>query len=140
VGFRHILVPSDLTDRTDKAMAMAGRLALPASSRVTLLHVIETIDGLPFTELKPFYTRLERKAQAAMTTFVRRAGKGASRVECVVVYGRRSEEIVKFAAAQGVDLIVLASHRVNQSMVHRDWGSISYKVGMLAKCPVLLVK
>jgi nucleotide-binding universal stress UspA family protein len=139
-GFRHILVPCDLTDRTEKALAMAGRLALPATSHITLMHVIETIDGLPFAELKPFYARLERKAQAAMTMFVRRAGKGAARVECVVVYGRRSEEIVKFAAANGVDLIVLASHRVNPSMVNRDWGTISYKVGILAQCPVLLVK
>ena len=57
-----------------------------------------------------------------------------------MVYGRRAEDIVNFAAANGVDLIVLASHRVNPSRVNRDWGTISYKVGILAQCPVLLVK
>jgi nucleotide-binding universal stress UspA family protein len=61
-------------------------------------------------------------------------------VESAVVYGRRAEEIVKYASANNVDLIVLASHRVNPSMVNRDWGTISYKVGILAQCPVLLVK
>jgi nucleotide-binding universal stress UspA family protein len=61
-------------------------------------------------------------------------------VESVVVYGRRAEGIVDFAAAHDVDLIVLASHRVDPSMANRDWGTISYKVGILAQCPVLLVK
>jgi nucleotide-binding universal stress UspA family protein len=56
------------------------------------------------------------------------------------VYGRRAGEIVQYAAANEVDLIVLASHRVNPSRIARDWGTISYKVGILAQCPVLLVK
>ena len=47
---------------------------------------------------------------------------------------------MKFATANDVDLIVLASHRVNPSIVNRDWGTISYKVGILAQCHVLLVK
>ena len=58
----------------------------------------------------------------------------------VLVRGRPAEEIVKYATSNEVDLIVLASHRVNPSLVNRDWGTISYKVGILAQCPVLLVK
>ena len=140
VGFRHILIPTDLTDRTEAALAVAGKLALPSSSRLTLLHVIETIDGLKSKELKSFYARLERRARAALTTFARRAPRGASDIQAAVVYGRRAEQIVEFAAANAVDLVVLVSHRVNPSMVNRDWGSISYKVSILAQCPVLLVK
>ena len=139
VGFRHVLIPSDLTERTEMALAMAGKLAPPSTSRVTVLHVIETIDGLKSKELKSFYARLERKARAALATFVRRAPRDL-RVDAAVVYGRRAEQIVAFAGAHDVDLIVLASHRVNPSLVNRDWGSISYKVSILAQCPVLLVK
>ena len=137
-GFRHILVPTDLTARTEKALQLAAKLAVPETSRITLMHVIATIDGLEFDELKPFYERLERKARAGMTEMVRHAD--ATRSECTVVYGRTHEEIVRFAAANDVDLIVLASHRVNPSMASRDWGTVSYKVGILAQCPVLLVK
>jgi nucleotide-binding universal stress UspA family protein len=75
-----------------------------------------------------------------MTRFARGVPEGGAHVESAVVYGRRAEEIVKFAAANDVDLIVLASHRVNSLMVSRDWGTISYQVGILAQCPVLLVK
>jgi universal stress protein A len=138
VLFRHILVPTDLTERTDKALQLAARLAVSDTSRITLVHVIETIEGTPFDELKSFYQRLERKARRAMTAFARRAP--AQRVESALAYGRRAEEIVKFAAANDVDLIVLASHRVKPTGADRDWGTISYKVGILAQCPVLLVK
>jgi nucleotide-binding universal stress UspA family protein len=138
--FRHILVPTDLTERTDKALQLAGRFASRDAARVTLLHVIETISGLPFDELKPFYERMERKAGTAMNGLVRRTPEGVATAANAVAYGRRAEEIVNYAAANAVDLIVLASHRVNPSMVNRDWGTISYKVGILAQCPVLLVK
>jgi nucleotide-binding universal stress UspA family protein len=138
--FRHILVPTDLTERTEKALRLANMLASRHSARVTLLHVIEALDGLSFKELKPFYERLERQARTTMSELIRRAPERSASAAGAVVYGRRAEDIVKFAAANGVDLIVLASHRVNPSRVNRDWGTISYKVGILAQCPVLLVK
>jgi universal stress protein A len=136
--FRHVLVPTDLTERTEKALELADKLTAPDSSRVTLMHVIQTIQGMQFDELKPFYEQMERKARATMAKLARRVP--TTNVEYALVYGRRAEEIVKFAAANDVDLIVLASHRVNPSRVNRDWGTISYKVGLLAQCPVLLVK
>ena len=136
-GFDHVLVPTDLTDRTEKALQLAAKLA---ASRITLVHVIQAIEGLRFDELKRFYARLEKKARTGMSRLGRRVPEGSAQVEYAVAYGRRAEEIVKFAAASDVDLIVLASHRVNPSMANRDWGTISYKVGILAQCPVLLVK
>jgi nucleotide-binding universal stress UspA family protein len=136
--FRHVLVPTDLTERTAKALQLADKLTASDTSRITLMHVIETIEGMQFDELKPFYDSLERRAHATMTRFARRVP--TMLMEYAVVYGRRAEEIVKFAAANEVDVIVLASHRVNPSRVNRDWGTISYKVGLLAQCPVLLVK
>ena len=138
--FHHLLVPTDLTERTEKALQVADTLAVSDKSRITLVHVIETIDGLQFDELKSFYERLEQKARTAMTRLARSVPEGVAQVESAVVYGRRAEEIVKYASANDVDLVVLASHRVKPSMVNRDWGTISYKVGILAQCPVLLVK
>jgi universal stress protein A len=138
VLFRHILVPTDLTERTEKALQLAARLTVSDASRITLVHVIETIDGMQLDELKSFYQRLERKARAAMTKLAREAP--AQHLESALVYGRRAEKIVKYATAHDVDLIVLASHRVKPSGINRDWGTISYKVGILAQCPVLLVK
>ena len=138
--FRHILVPTDLTGRTESALKLARELASRAAARITLLHVIETIQGLSRDDVKPFYDRLERSARKAMESLTRPGGNDGPTVAGVIVEGRRAEEIVKYAAANEVDLIVLASHRVKPSRVDRDWGTMSYKVGILAQCPVLLVK
>jgi nucleotide-binding universal stress UspA family protein len=129
------------TDRTDKAVQMAGIIAAADGACVTLVHVIDTIDGLRPDELKRIHQRLHRKARGAMSALARRAPTGAANAPSnAVAFGRRAEQIVEYAVANTVDLIVLASHRVNLSLINRDWGSISYKVGILAQCPVLLVK
>ena len=138
--FPRILVPTDLTERVHKALDLALALSAPDGARVTLLHVIETFRGLEFDEMKPHYQRFEKKAQGIMAAARARLPKTRADVVQEVVYGDRAEEIVRFASAHQVDLIVLASHRVNPAVVGRDWGTISYKVGILAQCPVLLVK
>lgn len=138
-AFRRIVVPTDLTNRTERALKLTFKLA-GSLSRVTLLHVVQTIPGLAFGELKPAYETLGQRAAARMTTIANRVTPPRVRVEIKIAYGPRAETIVKTATAMGADLIVLPSHRVNPSMVGRDWGTISYKVGILAQCPVLLVK
>jgi nucleotide-binding universal stress UspA family protein len=138
--FRRILVPTDLTDRTVKAQDLAVQLAAGGPSRITLLHVVETVPGLGFGELRSFYQKLEAKAEEKMAALARRVATKEIAVKAEVAYGPRAETIIKVATARHADLIVLASHRVNPSMVGRDWGTISYKVGILAQCPVLLVK
>jgi len=58
----------------------------------------------------------------------------------LIKFGKRAEEILHVAEEENADLAVLRSHRVDSSMSGRDWGTISYKVGILATCPVLLIK
>ena len=139
-AFERIVVPTDLTSRTTRALDLAARLSAPGRSRVTLLHVIETVGGIDFDNLKGFYRTLERKARAEMVRLKQRVSRLPIDVDDEILYGRRAEEIVGFASRNRADLIVLASHKVNPSIVGRDWGTISYKVGLLAQCPVLLVK
>lgn len=138
--FQHILIPTDLTDRTQRSIETAFQMAAPSGARATLLHVIETIPGTTFEELADFYRRLEERAREAMAGQVRRADAGGIEITQRVVYGRRAQEIVKFAAEEQVDLIVLASHRLDPAQGQAGLGAISYRVGILSTCHVLLVK
>jgi nucleotide-binding universal stress UspA family protein len=65
--------------------------------------------------------------------------RGVARRE-EVVFGHRAPEIVRYAAEVGADLIVLTSHRIDLQNPAAGWGTVSYKVGILAQGPVLLVK
>jgi nucleotide-binding universal stress UspA family protein len=137
--FRNILVPLDLTDRHARALSTAADLALAGSGEVVLLHVIELIEGTSREEEQDFYARLEETAQEHLQrSGAELASRGVAwRGE--VRYGRRELEIVRRAAEGGNDLIVLTAPPVEPG-APVQLGSLSYSVGILAPCPVLLVK
>jgi nucleotide-binding universal stress UspA family protein len=138
--FRHILVPTDLTERTVKALDVAIAIGASKDSQITLLHVIETIAGAEFEEFSLFYQKLEQRAREWLNDVVTRTRKTRGPVDVAIVYGRRTEEVLRFAHSEAIDLIVLASHPVDPSQPQRGLGAMSYKLGILAPCAVLLVK
>jgi universal stress protein A len=138
--FNKILVPVDLSDRHQQALEIAARLARESNGEVTLLHVIELIPGLWLEEERDFYDRIEQVARDHLARLGRylEARQVLRREE--IVYGDRAHEIVHYALESGMDLIVLASHRIKPEEPSVGWGTVSYKVGILSQCPVLLVK
>ena len=136
--FRRILVPVDFTKRSDRAVRVAARIAADRKTSLTLLHVIERVDAGDPKGLAGFYRKLESSARRRLAELVRRARPAAASAE--ILYGNRVNEILRFAEARHVDLIVMSSHRLATRHPGEGWGTISYKVGLLSRCPVLLVK
>jgi nucleotide-binding universal stress UspA family protein len=137
--FKKILVPLDLTDRHGAALTIAAELAQQSGGEVVLLHVIEVIPGLAMEEERAFYNRLEQTARSHLQRQARPFTD--RRIACLgeVVYGNRAREIARHAAEVSADLIVLTAPRIEPENI-AGLGSMSYKVGLLARCPVLLVK
>jgi universal stress protein A len=75
-----------------------------------------------------------------LNTVIERLGTTKTAVEPQVVYGNRTRETVRYAEQNQVDLIIMKSHKVDLEDRAQGWGTISYKVSILAQCPVLLVK
>ena len=138
--FKNILVPVDLSDRHHQALEIAARLAKESDGEVTLLHVIELIPGLHLDEERDFYQRLERVAVDHLRQLGRYLEEHHVPRREEIIYGNRAAEIVRYAMDRGVDLIVLSSHRIDPEDLTAGWGTVSYKVGILSQCPVLLVK
>jgi universal stress protein A len=138
--FRKILVPVDLTDSHLPALRIAAQLAEQNGGSVTVLHVVQTIYGLALSEERDFYARLERKARAQMEKFQQQVEKAKVAWHLEVLYGTPAAEIVRFAIEKHMELIVLTSHRINRENFSEGWGTLSHKIGILAPCPVLLVK
>lgn len=136
--FKRILVPVDFSDKSQEAVDAACKLTpVNSGAEVILLHVIETIDRVDFDELRAFYEKLEKNASKGLQHLAEHArGLGVS-VQMETIYGKRARSIIEFADKRRVDLIVLNSHRME---TERGFPSISYEVGALASCPVLLLK
>ena len=141
--FRKILVPVDFTEKNEAALASAIEIAGRsdgAESEVTLLHVIETIEHVEFDEMKDFYRGLEARAAARLFTMEERFQGAGVRVRHDILYGKRAEAIVRFAEDHEMDLMILSSHKVDREHPALGWGTISYRVAIVVRCPVLLVK
>lgn len=143
--FQHILIPVDFSEKNAHAVRIAVEMTQHHHAKISLIHVIEVIADTTFDEFKTFYAPLEARARHKMDDLLSdhlengMADKGI-RFEERIVYGNRTQEIISFAEQHGVDLIVMSSHRVDPDEPTFGWGSISYKVGILAPCPILLVK
>ncbi|HLN79770.1 MAG TPA: universal stress protein [Thermoanaerobaculia bacterium] len=139
--FRRILVPVDFTKNSARSVRTAGRVASGSGAEVTLLHVIERIADDETGVLRRFYHQLEKNARAKMQALLRELEEKKIPAACHVVYGNRVAEILRFAQENRTDLIVMRSHKLPlRRPTVESWGTISYKVGILSRCPVLLVK
>ncbi len=138
--FKEILVPTDLSERTDHALAIAEDMARRDKNRIHLLHVIETLEDTSYDELRDFYRRLEKRAQKAMEKMIAKYALSQISIEPHMAYGKRTGEILRFAEVNKIDLIVMNSHAIDPDEPSQGWGTISHKVGILANCPVMLVK
>lgn len=138
--FGRILVPIDLSDRNARALKVALALGRDARASVALFHVVQQVPGLAAGEMRDFYERLlavsRQKLGRAAKAF---AAKGLS-VHCEVCVGEPAREIVRAASRWRAGVIVMGSHRVDPRRRGAGWGTTSYKVGLLCRCPVLLVK
>jgi universal stress protein A len=138
--FRNILVPVDFTLKNESALNTAVDFARGKDAKVTLLHVIETIEHVELDEMADFYRGLETRAAAKLYGLEERFKHALIPVYHDIICGKRAETIVRYAEEREVDLIVLSSHKVDRDQPALSLGAISYRIAIVARCPVLLVK
>jgi nucleotide-binding universal stress UspA family protein len=139
--FQHILVPVDFSEKNAPALTLAGRLAASGQGRITLLHVIETIEYVLDDEIQSFYEKLQVRSQEQLERLIRTHYRDqAVEVNHHTVMGSRGRDIVSFVLEHEIDLVVMSSHRVELSEAPRGWGTLSHQLSIACPCSVLLVK
>lgn len=103
---KRILVATDLSPRSDRAIARALALRQEHGAEVTLLHVVEA-------ELPNWMARQQSwAAQGELAGQVKAlAGEDAPGIEIRIVTGHDWEQILAQADAIGADLVLLGDHR-----------------------------
>lgn len=129
-----ILVATDLSPRSELAFARAVQLAQGSAHPIRVLFVVD--DALP----RPIAERLAREGEAFIAQRLLPVAAQAG-VEATVAIrpGRASEAILAEAETTSAELIVLGTHRHDES---RDLflGSTAWRVLRHARSPVLQVK
>jgi universal stress protein A len=138
-----ILVPTDFSDTSKKAVQYALRFAEQFGCEIVLLHVVEPatpLVGAPlavevFTDEDEF-----SMAEKDLATLVAEShANGAHSVASFVRIGHAPNEITKAARDLDIDLIVIATHGYT-SWRHLCIGSTTERVVRTAPCPVLVVR
>ncbi len=138
--FKKLMVPVDLSDRHEKALKAAAELAALADGEITLLHVIEVLHGLPVEDDPDFYRRLEETSREHLNAIVNQLQSDGVSCKFAIRFGERGPDVLKFAAEEKIDLIVLSSHPIDPAAPGAGWLSLSYLIGIGAPCNVLLIK
>ena len=138
--FARILVPIDLSDRNARSLKVALALARQTRASVTLFHVVQQVPRLAPAEMRAFYERLLKASRQRLGRAAKAFASKGIPVRCEVCVGEPAREVVRAAARGRADLIIMGSHKVNPKRRGAGWGTTSYKVGILCRCPILLVK
>jgi universal stress protein A len=138
--FKHILVPTDLSFRSKRALEIALEMAPGEDGKITLIHIIEKIEDSDGDEFQAFYDKLASKAALKMKKMAEHYGSRKVIIDTEIIVGNRVKEIIEFSITHSADLIILSSHKLTNVDAVEGWATISYKVGILAPCPVMMVK
>lgn len=145
--FQTILVPTDGSPLSIKAVRAAVELARLHAGRIVALSVAEpaaamALAGADFTLPAESYDESERVAEAQQRAeFVVQAARtaGVAARAVVVVSPRPHEEIINAAVSQHCDLIVMASHG-RRGLNKLIMGSETEKVLLNSSIPVLVFR
>ena len=148
--YKHILVPTDGSALSDKAVAAAIKLAQILGARITAFHAIEihplqsayAAEASGVAELQPeiFAERSKEHAKRVLEAVGNAAN--AANVNCKTDYatGRSpSQAIVEKARTENCDLIVMASHG-RRGLEGFLLGSETQKVLTHSSIPVLVYR
>ncbi len=140
---KNILVPTDFSSSSDKALKRAVDIASQHKSKIYVLHVVDEIMQcavdycLDISVVKQVEKQSLKFAEEKLRKMVKALPKGIQ-VAVDIKMGDTYETILKEQQRKRIDLIVIAS-RGKKGLIHH-LGSIADKVMRGAKCPVLLVK
>lgn len=138
---QHILVPTDFSDMSSKALKYAQSFAEFFGSRITVLHVIEpTVYPAEFgytpTILDTYDASVRDKVGEQLTSLTKRI---QIKADTVVREGHPYNEIVAAAKDLDVSLIIIPTHG-RTGLKHMLLGSTAERVVRHAPCPVLTIR
>ena len=130
---RRIVVGTEFSPDSQRAVAYAGELARALSAELIVLHVDEKAEFVPGSDL----AEAERAADCAgMDAAVRELVKGGVRARGAVRPGLPAQGLCDAASTEHADLLVVGT----QGRGCRVLGGVTERVLRDAPCPVLVIR
>ena len=140
-----ILCATDFSEASSEALRLAVALAEKHHSEMTFLHVVETLSEMSeaasrvLVDVESLRQDIDRRTRERLQHALTAVGPTEARIEPRVAVGSAYKEILKIAAVERMDLIVIGAqgHSLLERMLS---GSNAQHVIRAATCPVLTVR
>jgi universal stress protein A len=137
-----ILVPTDFSEFSDRALRYAVRVARDLKAKLFVLYVVEAfpIDyvlGIKAAEEANRW-QFEQGESRLRKLSARLATENSITASASVSFGKPFQQIVEFARMHEIDLIIIATHGYT-GLKHIQLGSTAEMVVRHATCPVLVL-
>jgi nucleotide-binding universal stress UspA family protein len=143
--WKKILWPTDFSEPAYEGLRIATELAIQFSAEILLVHVVAPMPTMAGTSaptgfhLPIVLEELQESAQKSLEDIRQEKIPAEIQARTFAVHGKPAHEIVRLAAQEKADIIVIPTHGESgwQRFV---FGSVAEKVVRLADCPVLTVR
>ncbi len=147
VSLKKILVPTDFSELSKRAVDYALSLVQQYGAEMTLLTVVDDRvfqDGLvdvAYLEQQVMEARNESfsKRLEALRAETANSAPAKAKITSEMIFGVAFSEIVQYAKDNQTDLIVMGTHGTS-GITHMLLGSTTEKVVRKAPCPVMIVR
>jgi nucleotide-binding universal stress UspA family protein len=143
---KNVLVATDFSEASDAALTYGRTLARMFGATLHVLHVTENVYLRSFgseayvpavPDLQAEVDEAARKQLDALV--IDSDGSGPATRKVLRTANAPAREIIEYAAAEGIDLIVMGTHG-RGGVAHLLMGSVAERVVRTAPCPVLTVR
>jgi len=145
IDLKKILVPTDFSEYSQRALCFACSLAEKFHAELHLLHVLQDFvalvpePGMAFPPPGDYLEEMRQNAQRSLEKLPPDDWNIQVSISRSVRQGPPFLEIVRLAKDENFDLIVIGTHG-RSGLAHVLLGSVTEKVVRKASCPVLTVK
>ena len=148
IGFKKIILTTDLSENADAATPYAIELAKKYGSELFLIHVFEDSiyyvgavggEALPYDPVKWLAAAHESRDKQLNALAAKLSKEHTIKVTPVMRKGQPATEMVNFAKEQSADCIVIATHG-HTGFSRLLFGSVAEKVVRLSPCPVMSIR
>jgi len=140
-----VLVPTDFSDASESALRFGKAMAEAFGASLHVVHVMEDLLAHAWaaevyvSSMPQLRDEIEKESRQRLGALLTDGEKGQFRAETALLAGNPFLEIIRYAKAHDVDLIVMGTHG-RGPIAHMLLGSVAEKVVRKSPCPVLTVR
>lgn len=139
-GYKHILVPLDGSECSERALVEAQRLQQAFGSKLTLLYVVSDPDfDCAMGNPAETSASVQRDCAEAEKYLARRVESYEGAAEAKVVVGCVAKSILAVSESLACDLIIMGSQGLGSALRRFLVGSVAKNILSNATMPVLIV-